>query len=101
MKAPHNNNDRNKTMITGITLPQLAAQIKTEQEQKRDFIAPTSQLRFQPSERGLGTIAFTPNGDAVVAEPTDHCLNQICQRSGIPKPYADRMHGEHASLLAT
>ena len=87
-------------MITGITLPALAAQIKREQAEKRDFIAPTTQLNFRANaERGV--IEFRPNGSTVLTKPTEHCLAQICQRSGIPKPYADRMRGDNAELLAT
>ena len=31
-------------MITGVTLPELAARIKREKGEKRDFIAPTIEL---------------------------------------------------------
>jgi hypothetical protein len=87
-------------MITGVTLPALAAQIKREHAEKHDYVAPTTTLNFEAfNERG--TIMFKPNGDMVETEPTEHCLGQICQRSGIPKPYADRMRGEHLDLLAT
>ena len=89
-------------MITGISLPALAAQIKKEKAEKRDFIAPTTKLRFVPmKESQRGVIAFSPDENQVLTEPTDHCLAQICQRSGIPKPYADRMRGDNLELLAT
>src|SRR5215471_9067301 len=86
-------------MIRGISLLDLSKQIKKEWTEKRHFVAPTAQLEFRPE--GSGRIAFTPNGSEVVTEPTDHCLAQICQRSGIPKPYADRMRGDYLDLLAT
>ena len=87
-------------MITGVTLPELAARIKREKGEKRDFIAPTTMLDFQPSG-DRGTIAFRPNGDSVLTEPTEHCLAQICQRSRIPKDYVDRMRQGNLDLLAT
>ena len=87
-------------MIQGITLPELAAQIKREKAEKRDFIAPTTALRFEANpERGL--IAFKPNGEEISAAPTEHCLAQIYQRAGIPKIYVDKMRRENPELLAT
>ena len=87
-------------MKAGKTLGELAKQISHEQESKHDFRAATNQLRFEPvGERG--TVAWRVGKKSYEAEPTRHCLSQICQRSGIPKQYADRMTGEHAELLAT
>ena len=87
-------------MIKGITLPALAEQIKREHGEKKDFIAPTTQLRYE-AKGERGSIGFAMNdNDWVETEPTEHCLAQICQRSGIPKPYADRMRGDNLELLA-
>lgn len=87
-------------MIAGISLPALAAQIKKEKAEKRDFIAPTTQLNFR-ANRENGVIEFRPNGSTMLTKPTEHCLAQICQRSGIPKAYVDKMRGDNAELLAT
>lgn len=87
-------------MKEGKSLAQLAKQIKQEREAKHDFRASTSKLQFVPSgERG--TIEWKVGKRGYDAEPTNYCLTQICQRSNIPKQYADRMTGDHAKLLAT
>jgi hypothetical protein len=86
-------------MIEGKTLPQLAAQIKHEREAKHDFRAPTTQLRYEPNDR-MGEIAWKVGKTRYEAEPTNHCMRQICERSGIPKQYADKMTGDNCELLA-
>lgn len=87
-------------MKAGKTLGELAKQIKHEREAKHDFRASTTQLEYVPNER-LGSIEWKVGKKRYDAEPTNHCLTQICQRSSIPKQYADRMVGDHAKLLAT
>jgi hypothetical protein len=77
-------------MKDGKSIVQLAKQIKAEREAKHDFIAPTTQLRFvEQGERG--GVHFKIGNERYRTEPTRHCLSQICARSGIPKPYADKM----------
>jgi hypothetical protein len=87
-------------MKAGKTLAELAKQISHEHEAKHDFRVPTTQLQFVPNDR-RGAIEWKVGKKSYEAEPTRHCLSQICSRSGIPKAYADRMTGEHAGLLAT
>jgi hypothetical protein len=77
-------------MKTGKTLNELAKQIKHERECKHDFIAPTSHLEYVPND-DKGEVHFKVGKDRFDAEPTRHCLTQICARSGIPKQYADKM----------
>jgi hypothetical protein len=86
-------------MKTGKTLSDLAAQIKRENSEKKDFVAPTTMLEFEP-HGDRGAIRFDIDGSEQVVHPTEHCLNQICSRVGIPKQYADRMRGENLDLLA-
>jgi hypothetical protein len=91
-----------RTMKQGQTLGDLAKQIKAEHEAKHDFVAPTNRLHFAPTGP-LGTVEWRVGKASHEAAPTRHCLRQICERSGIPSKYADRMlgeHGEHAALLA-
>jgi uncharacterized protein DUF932 len=86
-------------MKTGISLPELAAKIKREQSEKADFVAPTTMLDFTPfGDRGA--IQFELGNSEREVFPTEHCLQQICSRVGIPKVYADKMRGENLELLA-
>jgi hypothetical protein len=86
-------------MKTGQTLAQLASQIKRERDEKKDFITPTTVLRYLPDEN-VGRIALKVKGKKYEATPTRHCLRQIAQRSNIPTQYVDRMSGENCPLLA-
>jgi hypothetical protein len=86
-------------MKIGQTLPELAAQIKREHESIADFVAPTTQLRYNAT--GVeGTVAWKVGKTSYEAAPTRHCLRQICERSGIPTKYADKMTGRNLPLLA-
>lgn len=92
-------------MKQGKTLAAFASEIKRTAEQRRDFISPTTQLRYEPDDAN-GVVTFkakdptTKRSASYEAEPTNYCLRQICERSGIPSKYVDRMKGEHAGLLA-
>lgn len=90
-------------MIVGSTLQEIATQIRNEAGQKRDFTIGTDRLRFHAAtgERPRGTLSFNMGGETIEVEPTRLCLTQICDRAGIPMKYADRMVGDHASLLET
>jgi hypothetical protein len=83
-------------MKEGKTLAELAKQITHEREAKHDFRASTSQLEYD----SVGAIAWEVGDKSYRAEPTRHCLRQICERSGIPVKYADKMSGENAPLLS-
>jgi hypothetical protein len=87
-------------MIDGLTLGELAKQIRHEHKAKADFVAPTNRLTYQPNDR-LGELIWKVGHDHHEAEPTRHCFRQICERSGIPTKYADRMADGHGELLAT
>jgi hypothetical protein len=83
-------------MKQGRPLAEVASQIKREAKARRDFRVPTNHLRFSDA----GEIGFKIKRDNYSVSPTRHCLRQICARSGIPAQYAERMTGDHASLLA-
>src|SRR5256885_3444004 len=88
-------------MKSGMDIMELAAQIKQQRTEKRDFVAPTTKLEFG-AFGDRGAIKFRDkDGADIVTFPTQHCLGQICSRVGIPKQYADRMTGENLELLAT
>jgi hypothetical protein len=86
------------------TLAQLASQIKRESDERMDFVAPTTKLRYLP-DGDVGRVAFRAtmlNGRQKECEatPTRHCLRQIASRSNIPAQYVDRMTGANCPLLA-
>lgn len=83
-------------MKTGRSLREVAAQIKREANERKDFVTPTDKLHFNEE----GEIGFNVKGTHYSAAPTRHCLRQVCARSGIPAPYADRMAEQAKPLLA-
>jgi hypothetical protein len=92
-------------MKIGKTLAEFASEIKRTTNERRDFISPTTQLRYVP-DGANGLVSFkakdqeTNRVRAYQAMPNNYCLRQICERSGIPAKYVDRMKGEHAECLA-
>jgi hypothetical protein len=92
-------------MKTGKSLAEFASEIKRTTNERRDFISPTTKLHYEPDD-GNGVVAFkakdqrTNRVKAFAATPTNYCLRQICERSGIPAKYVDKMKGEHADCLA-
>lgn len=86
-------------MKEGKTLTQLASQIKRERDERKDFIAPTTQLEYVP-EGDVGLVRLKVGNKTYRATPTNHCLRQIGDRVGIPSKYVDRMRGENVELLA-
>src|SRR5215471_12006778 len=91
-------------MKIGKSLPELAAIIKRNDEERKDFIVPTGKLRYLPDE-ATGRVAFSAKDPQsgrsrdYEATPNRYCLRQIAERSGIPGKYVDRMMGNHGKLL--
>jgi hypothetical protein len=91
-------------MKTGSTVPQLAAEILRQAQSKRDYLAPTTALRYAPPGRPFDQSAA--KGDALILEGigqyaiTDHAHRQIAEHLGIPPKYYDRMRHEQSELLA-
>ena len=86
-------------MKEGRPLSEVAAQLKRDAEQRKDFRVPTERLKFG----GDGYIEFNvadKRSRHYEALPTAHCLRQICSRSKIPLDYVDRMKQETPELLA-
>lgn len=93
------------TMKSGKSLSELAAQIKSNQSAKKDFIADTSRLEYRPEGGNRGLIHFDANGNSFDVEPTNHCMRQIGDRVGIPSRYMERLatvteKEDHRILLA-
>jgi hypothetical protein len=85
----------------GRELGDIAKQIQHESEAKKDFATPTNKLTYTPRlAHEHGAIHWRAASTEYEATPTRHCLRQICERSGIPAKYAEKMSGEHSSLLA-
>lgn len=88
-------------MKTGKTLNQLAAELTSQKETRRDFIAPTEQIRFDANSNQISL------GHRISADHTrfedfniqDHTHRQIGSWAKIPKPYYDRMRGSSPELL--
>jgi hypothetical protein len=83
-------------MIAGQDLSTLASNITNTRAHKRDYIAQTTALRLSDS----GRIAFNMDGSEHEFQPTKICLEQIGDRVGIPRKYAERMATEAPGLLA-
>jgi len=75
----------------GMNLVELAQEIMRSADSKKDFIADTSELRFENDTLVIGNKGAFPL--------TDHAHGQIADRVGIPKRYYDRMRGEAPTLL--
>jgi hypothetical protein len=92
-------------MKSGKSLAEFASEIQRTTRERRDFVSPTTQLRYEP-DGDNGLVQFKAKDQetnrlrSYAATPTNYCLRQICERSGIPAKYVDRMKGEHADCLA-
>jgi hypothetical protein len=67
-------------MIEGMTLGDLAKQIKHERDSKHDFRVPTTALHFEPDvepDNQYGHIEWKVGSKGYDATPTRHCLRQI------------------------
>src|SRR5262245_57503208 len=97
--------ERSVTMKTGTTVLELATEILRQARSKRDYVAPTTALRYAPppvTSDGPGG-----EGEALILEGagqyaiTPHAHTQLAEHLGIPKRYYDRMRQERTELLAT
>jgi hypothetical protein len=93
-------------MIAGTPLNEVAKQILSDRDHKRDYLADTRNLQI--GTRSIGTshqaipvVRFKLEGREVEFEPTRNCLDQISDRISIPRKYADRLITEAPDLLAT
>jgi len=81
-------------MKPGVSLQELAAKLEERKAQKRDLIAPTSEISMTEDAKSLHI-----NGQDDVT-PTDYTLRQIGTRLNIPAKYFDRMKNDAPQLLA-
>lgn len=87
-------------MKQGKTLADLASIIKRVDNERRDFVTPTSKLRYSAEHTDRGVIQWDVGKQEYEAAPTRYCLMQIAEAAGIPTKYVDRMIGPNCGLLA-
>lgn len=86
-------------MKTGRTLPDLAAEIKRQNETKRDFFVPMNKIDAYPSNNVL-ELAFGLGKENYFGGPlTENGHDQLGQICNIPAKYYDLMRS-HPKLLA-
>jgi hypothetical protein len=92
---------------TGLSIQELAAEIASQNDRKRDIVIPTAQVEMQPAVNDPdGRIGWSTDGPVLSFEtergpahyePTRHAHRQIADRIGIPAKYYDRMlNGSYA-----
>lgn len=93
-------------MKTGKTLQEMAAELERQRVVKRDFIAPTTELKMNveipmplANEKPKPELKIEVNGHGAF-EIGDTAHDQLANRLGIPRKYYDRMQAEAPHLLA-
>lgn len=84
-------------MKTGLTLPDLAARVRSEQERKRDIVADTRTMQF--SSNGVTRLLVDDEETVSEFDLSEHAHGQVADRLGIPKRYYDRLRSEAPALL--
>jgi hypothetical protein len=82
-------------MKQGKTLTELAQEIERIQENKRDFMVPTSKLSMNDNAK----LEFM-NGEAHSFELNNWSAGQVASFTNIPKMYFNRIRSENPELLA-
>lgn len=77
----------------GMNLIEMAQEILRRQDQKRDFIVPTADLKLQDS----GALEIGDQGDYPL---TEHAHGQLATWAEIPRKYYEKMRAEAPGLLA-
>jgi hypothetical protein len=83
-------------MKQGISLPELAAEVRRQQTMKRDFVANTTAV----SVNHAGQVMFSVEDKPELFTPTRPAMRQMGEHCGIPAKYFDRMASEAPELLA-
>lgn len=86
-------------MKTGRTLQSLAAEIESQRDRKKDFVASTTALTVVPTGNASMPVAIeTKLGQFPIR---DLALGQMAEHTKIPMIYTRRLAAEHPELLAT
>lgn len=85
-------------MKSGMTLQQLASELKRQNDNKHDYVAPSTELEMQvgPLTKHVN-IRVNGHGSYPL---TDVAHSQVAQRLGVPQKYYDRMKTVAPTLLA-
>lgn len=83
-------------MKQGRSITDWAAEIQRQAEAKKDYVASTTALRMEPTEKSVA-LMVPGNGSF---EVNTHAHGQIASRLDIPKKYYDRMLVDKPVLLA-
>lgn len=88
-------------MKQGKTLQELAAEIKRQSENKRDFVADTRDMFMEliDGQTSGHHIRIGRGEDSPSFPLTDHCHQQMASRLGIPYKYYKRMLTDAGDLL--
>lgn len=93
-------------MKTGKTLTQMAVELERQQKEKRDFVAPTTELMMDFTHRDdWGNVTKESKPTMLIDKLGEFKINdlgheQIAGRVGIPQKYYDRMRTEQPELMA-
>lgn len=88
-------------MKSGRSLQEIAVELERQQTQKRDFVAPTTELNMIADTTVDRKSTHYLNVNGYGSFPvTDTAHEQIGSRIGIPKTYYDRMRNEAPALLS-
>lgn len=80
-------------MKQGKTLAELAAELVRQSEAKKDYVVNTEALAFEaPHALRVGEIG--------VFEPTRIARDQIADRIGVPRAFANRIAADYPDLYA-
>ena len=80
------------------SIAELVTQLKTEKEQARDFILPTSELHITAEANPY--LVMDNRGAIETFAVNENTHRQIAERIGIPYKYYDRMRKTYPELLA-
>jgi hypothetical protein len=83
-------------MKTGRTIVELAQELLSQQETKRDFHANPKSLSMIPS----GQFQLETNGGLEIMPATPYAHGQMASKLSIPKNYYDRMMAHSPQLLS-
>lgn len=86
-------------MKQGKTLKALAAELKRQHDNKRDFIVNTRNLQIQTNSKGESALSFSLNNKPITFKVNDNAHQQIASRLNIPTRYYQKMQLESPQLL--
>ena len=86
-------------MKQGKTLKALAAELKRQHDNKRDFIVNTHNLQMQTNSKGESKLTFNLNNKPITFGVNDNAHQKIAVKLNIPIRYYQKMQIESPQLL--